>query len=91
MKFTLDAAEKEAMKETGIQITEYRAKWEKEYCLDIGIGINGNVPVLFSQDGTDTFVEIPDEVVNDIMANDTLSGFVEFIPYQGNKIEIKVF
>jgi hypothetical protein len=91
MKFRLDTAEKEAMKETGIRVKEYPAEWEKGYCLNIGRGIKGEVEVRFSQENGDCFIEIPDDVVKDIKMNDELVGFVEFIPYRGDKIEVKVF
>ncbi|WP_456474508.1 hypothetical protein [Candidatus Pyrohabitans sp.] len=91
MKFKLDPAEIEAMKEAGIKIKEYQAEWEKEYCLNIGRGIEGDVKVKFFQENGESYLEIPNDVVENIKMNEDLVGFVEFIPYRGDKIEIKVF
>lgn len=91
MKFKLDSADIKAMEKADIQLKEYQAEWEKKYCLNLGGGITGDVKVIFSEEGGDTFIEVPDEVVEDIKMNDDLVGFVEFIPYRGDKVEVKVF
>ena len=91
MEIGLQPIDLEQMEELGLEFKEYDAEWDRNFSVNIGAGIEGEVKVAFKKVEEKALIEIPNKVVRNIKMNRELVGQIEMLKYRGNKVQIKVF